>query len=269
MLKKVIQKLAAAAAAMLTALTLITVPFTEAAPPAVTACAADTGSAVGAAVAGAMEEAVNVIKKLGLQKQKNPNMQITDRAKDVTPNYKYGLARSKDYYNTLINQFKVETNPRYKPVRRTDRLSTWCNIFAADVMSACNAPLTHWVGPDGKPLTSAQAKKIKGAYECGVRSHLAWLKKYGVKKYGWKQVSAAEAQKRANAGYPTIVLNSTATHIAVVRPESNTVKFSRNNVVIAQAGLYNVNYGKALTYFGISQKAIDKQPSLLLYFTHD
>lgn len=188
---------------------------------------------------------------------KNYNMKNTNKAADISPHYINSGMRSASNYNMIIDQFNVEKNPRYK---RTAS-ATYCNIFVADVIGkGMNVPFSHWIGSNGSPLTYSVAKKTKGAYECNVKSHLNWMKTYG-SKYGWRKVSASEAQKRANMGYPTIVMNNSGTHIAVVRPETSKFKYTKNNPVIAQAGAYNVNYGKVGTYFGTT--------SNLSYWTHD
>lgn len=208
-----------------------------------------------------LEAAIKLIKqatKPDITQNKKYNMTNTSRAKNIVPQYVNTGKRSAANYNKIINQFNVQKNARYKITNG----STWCNIFADDVMQAMNLGgyFSHWVTSNGKPVTYSVAIKTKGSYECNVKSHLNWMNKYGVKKYGWKKVSAKQAQQRANKGYPTLVMNKTGTHIAVVRPETATYKYSNDNVVIAQAGLYNVNYGMSKKYFGTTN---------LVYYTHD
>lgn len=201
---------------------------------------------------------INKVKTPEITKNNKYNMTSTARAKNIVPQYINTGKRSAANYNKIINQFNVQKNARYKITNG----STWCNIFAADVMQAINlsGSFSHWVAPNGKPLTYDAARKTKGSYECNVKSHLSWMNKHGVKKYGWKKVSAKQAQQRANKGYPTLVMNKTGTHIAVVRPENGKYTYKKNNVVIAQAGLNNVNYGMSKTYFGTTD---------LVYYTHD
>ncbi|MBE6843998.1 MAG: hypothetical protein E7510_14455 [Ruminococcus sp.] len=203
-----------------------------------------------------MNTAINATKEVSaIETNSKYNMTSTSRAVDAVPHYRNVGKRSSQNYNKIIDQFNVAKNPRY----RVTNGSTWCNIYAWDVMRAMNVPFSHWIA-NGKPLTYKEAKKTKGAYECGVTRHLKWLNTYG-SKYGWRKVSANEAQKRANKGYPTLVMNTSGTHIAVVRPETSKYKYSTNNPVISQAGAYNVNYGKVKTYFGTTNN--------LVYWTHE
>ena len=183
------------------------------------------------------------------------------RYKDVVPMYQYDTVRSADSYNVLIDQFDVENNDRYKIEELEDgKKLTWCNIYASDVMGACGVPFTHWLSPDGKPISFETAINTKGAYECTVLRHQKWLDEYGIKDYGWKKIDADEAQKRADQGYPTIVLNSTGSHIAVVRPETDELRYNGKNVIISQAGAYNLRYSTPEICFGTDD---------LIYYTHD
>ena len=183
------------------------------------------------------------------------------RYKDVVPMYQYDTVRSADSYNVLIDQFDVENNDRYKIEELEDgKKLTWCNIYVSDVMGACGVPFTHWVSSDGKPISYETAQNTKGAYECTVWLHQIWLNEYGIKEYGWKKIDAAEAQKRANQGYPTIVLNTIGSHIAVVRPETDDLRYNGKNVIISQAGAYNLRYSTPEICFGTDD---------LIYYTHD
>lgn len=47
-------------------------------------------------------------------------------------------------YSAIINQFGVETNPRYRPRNN----NTYCNIFVWDVSSAMGAEIPHWINPN-------------------------------------------------------------------------------------------------------------------------
>lgn len=213
----------------------------------------------------AMNTAAGAAKKAGaIETNSKYNITSTKRSVDVVPHYRNVGERSAQNYNKIIDQFDVAKNPRYKiiykKVNGKTKISTWCNIYAWDVMRAMNVPFSHWLDQKGRPLTYNEAKNTKGAYECGVRMHLLWIKKYGA-KYGWRQVTANEAQKRANKGYPTLVMNTSGSHIAVVRPETSKYKYTTNNPVISQAGASNVKYGKAGTYFGTTKN--------LVYWTHN
>ena len=135
-------------------------------------------------------------------------------------------------YAQVINQFAVGANPRYTP--QGD--NTYCNIFAWDVMSAMGAPLPHWVNTDGSPANPGGS----GAYELNADGVNDWLNQHG-SAYGWREVSADEAQALANQGYPAVVSynsgDASPGHIAVVRPG----ELSGQGPEIAQAGGVNTN----------------------------
>ena len=90
-------------------------------------------------------------------------------------------------YKAIIDSFHVETNPKYQPSGST----TYCNIFAQDVMDEC-----------GTPLPSGVCATMLNQLESGYSS--------------WGSVTYQNAQVRANNGYPTIAI--TSDHVAVVRP---------------------------------------------------
>lgn len=191
----------------------------------------------------------------------NANLSVSNKAKENGIKYasKEGQ-RSAAALNTVIDQYQVATNKRYA---RT-KTSTYCNIFAVDVMLAMDlqGDFSHWL-KNNVPATST----TKGAYELNVNATYKWINNYGA-KYGWRQITAQEAQNRANAGYPTIAIWKNASggsgHIAVVRPEGNGYRFSAaNGPVIAQAGASNFNYGNVVNGFGRSKMAA------IQYWTHE
>lgn len=142
--------------------------------------------------------------------------------------------RSAAAYNAVIDQFKVATNPRYTP-RGGD---TFCNIFVEDVMFAM-----------GIELPWDHANEIAD-----------WLSN---ERDGWRQVTAQEAQDRANAGYPTVTAFYNYPgigHLSVVRP-GNYATFRA--VMTANAGADNFNNGSALRAYTASML------SRVRYYTHD
>ena len=121
--------------------------------------------------------------------------------------------------------------------------------------------LPHWV-KNNAPATS----NTSGATELNTNATYNWLNNYG-SKYGWKKVTAAEAQTAANNGKPTIVIwkntSGGSGHVAVVRPEGNGYAFSSaRGPVIAQAGASNYSYANVSTGFGSSRL------SAVVYWTH-
>ena len=53
--------------------------------------------------------------------------------------------RSMDNYQAVLNEFGVETNPRY--LQRNG--NTYCNIFVWDATKAMGAEIPHWVNSSG------------------------------------------------------------------------------------------------------------------------
>lgn len=185
------------------------------------------------------------------------NVSVSNKAQDNQPRYE-NVSGKRDTvaYNTVINQFNVESNPRYKKTST----STYCNIFAWDVMSAMHVSLPHWL-KNNQPATYATRK---GAYELNANATYNWLKDYG-SNYGWRVVSKKEAQSRANSGYPTIAIwknpSGASGHVMVVRPEGNGYYYSDyKGPVIAQAGSSNKNYWNVVNSMGKYQP---------MYYTHN
>lgn len=187
------------------------------------------------------------------------NVSVKDKAAQNKPHYiNYSGSRGGDSYNKVIDQFSVTTNGRYKRTRN----STYCNIFAWDVMSAMNVSLPHWISRAGAPANPYE----KGASELTANATYDWLYKYGP-KYGWSRITAQKAQERANNGYPTVgVWKNTGKgsgHIAVIRPETKSYTYTENNPVVAQAGGTNYKITKASKGFGTSRL------SSIVYWTHN
>ena len=190
----------------------------------------------------------------------NADLSVKNKAKENGIKYiSYEGQRSAAAYNTVIDQYSVKTNSRYA---RTST-STYCNIFASDVMLAMGleGDYSHWL-KNNAPSNSG----TKGAHELNANATYNWINNHG-EKYGWEQISAKEAQERANAGYPTIAIWKNPTgksgHVAVVRPEGGGYAYSAaKGPVIAQAGGKNFNYGNISTGFGK-----DKIPAIQ-YWTH-
>ena len=188
------------------------------------------------------------------------NVSVSNKALRNKPHYENAAdKRSKSNYNTVIDQFKVASNSRY--ARSSGK--TYCNIFAWDVTSAMKAEIPHWIYSNGKPANPGAS----GAKEINANATYNWLNSYGA-AYGWKKVSAADAQKRANSGYPTIAIwknpSGGSGHVAVVRPEGNGYAYSAYyGPVTAQAGAQNKNYINVRSGFNAS--IMNK----VVYWTHN
>ncbi|MBK7862136.1 MAG: hypothetical protein IPJ65_26680 [Archangiaceae bacterium] len=145
-------------------------------------------------------------------------------------------SRSADEYDSVIDQFGVESNPRY--AQRNG--NTYCNIFASDVTRAMGAEIPHWVDGAGAPVGQGQG------YELDANATNAWLNQHGA-EYGWREVSAAEAQRLANEGHPAVASWNNPGgigHIGVVRPGDLA-----NGPALAQAGAQNLNHSHVYDIF--------------------
>lgn len=145
-------------------------------------------------------------------------------------------------YNRIIDQFNVETNPRYQTRRLpSGQNGTFCNIFVADVTWAMGTPVPWQIDENGNPQPMA-AKFKRGWSQLGVEGMTQWLQVNGP-KYGWKEISAQEAQDNANKGLATVAIYYGARrdgvgvhHTAIVRPGVAEVNEGGANPRSAHAG---------------------------------
>jgi hypothetical protein len=142
--------------------------------------------------------------------------------------------RDPNIYNAVLNQFGVETNPRYESRNN----NTYCNIYAWDATSAMGAEIPHWVDPNGNPVDVGKGRELNA------NSVVSWLGEHG-NRYGWQAVSAEDAQAYANQGSPAVTVwanpnRSLSGHVAMVRPGEYLHDKGPN---IAQAGAANLNHG--------------------------
>jgi hypothetical protein len=174
-------------------------------------------------------------------------------------------APSRQLYDTVIDQFQVETNPRYTPRKlypSDEKQATFCNIFAADVTWAMGLPLPQKIDANGDPQPMSEPLK-KGGTTQGCTLMLRWLRGRG-KAYEWKEVSEKEAQENANKGLVTVACAKK--HISVVRPAKSGEK---EVPVCAQAGARVVNYrpvSKCFIYKEFTRKDGSVEPADPPYF---
>jgi len=145
--------------------------------------------------------------------------------------------RSRAAYDNVVNQFAVANNPRYQKRNINGVAATFCNIFLWDVTRAMNAEIPHWVN-----MTTGAPTAAGSGTELGANATADWMASFGT-KYGWRQVSAQQAQNNANLGQPSVVLyrnQSGEGHCQVVRPGTYS---STRGAYIAQAGFINTNFG--------------------------
>ena len=196
--------------------------------------------------------------KKSLVTHKTYDISVANKARLNQPHYTNTAdKRSTDAYNAVIDQFLVDTNPRYAITNGY----TFCNIFAWDVCTAMEATLPHWVRDKYTPAEPYS----KNAFETSVNILSVWLEDHG-EQYGWKKVTAAEAQTSADEGHPTVAIWKNPTgesgHIAVVRPQGKGYFYSeKNGCVIAQAGSLNFSYGNVITSF------MEERMSEIVYWT--
>ncbi len=155
-------------------------------------------------------------------------------------------ARNRVAYDSVINQFAVDVSPRYRP----DANYTYCNIFVWDVTRAMGAEIPRWFAENGAPLepwfADGEWKMQTPASSGNANDNNRWLNQEGL-RYGWREVSAKEAQDLANLGHPTVVSVYEPYedgHIGIVRPGTML-----NGPVLAQAGPRSVNYAHVYDFF--------------------
>lgn len=162
--------------------------------------------------------------------------------------------RDPNIYTDVLNQFGVETNPRYD--QRNN--NTYCNIFVWDATRAMGAEIPHWVVPkSGAPV------EVGKGIELNANGVVNWLNKSGSQN-GWHAETAVEAQQLANDGHPAVaVWNNPGGigHVAMVRPGEYS---TTNGPCIAQAGGVNTSSGTVGQNFVVASKKDQMQ-----YFVHD
>ena len=167
--------------------------------------------------------------------------------------------RSAENLRAIIDQFDVENAGRYKP---RDGY-TYCNIFLWDVTSALGCEIPHYVNADtGEPMTYPD---VTGSMELNSNRTLDWLVTKGV-EYGWREVSAEEAQHAANAGLPAVTVwknPGDVGHVQVVCPSEDGLYNAEKGPTIAQAGRKTLNYAYSRSVYSISGL------SKVRYFVHD
>lgn len=134
-------------------------------------------------------------------------------------------ARNAVVYSKAIEQFRVETNPRYRP--RDGK--TYCNIFVWDVTRAMGCELPHWARDDGTPALPT----APGAQRMNCNALYEWLFRVG-QRYGWCQIDEQTAIGKAQRGMPTVGIWTNPSgngHIAMVLAGSRA-----GAVLFAQAG---------------------------------
>ena len=160
--------------------------------------------------------------------------------------------RSAKLLDDVIGQFHVESSERYRPHKNGS--DTYCNIFVWDVTSALGAEVPHYV--DAKTGAPRTYPDVSGATELNANGVCTWLANQG-SRYGWKAVSAQEAQNDANNGYPVVAAwkntGGGAGHVQIVCPSKDGEYDSARGVSVAQAGARNYEYAYTSATLGGSR----------------
>lgn len=155
-------------------------------------------------------------------------------------------------YDQIINQFAVESNPRYRKDQQGEG-ETYCNIFVWDVIKAMGAEIPHWVDEYGDPVGQFAGTELSA------NGLIEWLENYGG-KYGWEVIDARQAQAEANLGKPVVAtwknLDGVG-HVAMVRPGEYS---ETQGPALANAGAINSNHTTVREVFGNKE---------VIYYYHD
>ena len=165
--------------------------------------------------------------------------------------------RSAGLYRSVIDQFNVETSPRYD----VDG-GTYCNIFLWDVTRAMGAEIPHYVDADTNE--ARYYPDVKGTSQQTANRIYDWLDEKGG-EYGWYQVTAEEAQNLANEGHPAVTAFKNPGghgHVQVVCPSEDGKYDPKRGATIAQAGRHLYNYAPITKVYG-------KSLSKVVYYAHN
>lgn len=149
-------------------------------------------------------------------------------------------------YENLIDQFGVNTNPRYKAYSTY----SFCNTFAGDVARAMGNPLPQKSSTDPATIGFPSNPYGSGNYK---NSLWIWFTTKSAGS-GWREVPNTSSGlqqliSHVNAGKMAIAINNR--HVAVIRPwQLNVTK--AGDLRIAQAGAINNTYIFLSTGFGSS-----------------
>lgn len=134
--------------------------------------------------------------------------------------------RSQELLSSIIGQFDVEVNPRYRP--RDGK--TYCNIYAWDVTSALGVEIPHWVNSQGVPVHFTDSAGIR----LSCNAMYEWLNTHGSVR-GWRPEALDVAFSFANRGCPVVAIRPNPLgngHIAIVKPGADRP----GELMVAQAG---------------------------------
>ena len=160
--------------------------------------------------------------------------------------------------HAIFSWFGVERGGRWRPKPGT----TYCNVYATDVAQACGVYLPRVWWSDSSLKKIEKGELVTPTYgstvvELSANALFRWLSGPHSESFGWYRLNElATAQNLANEGYPVVIccrkkVESSPGHIAVVGPESDTVKAVKDAAdftllpVLSQAGAKNEELGVA------------------------
>jgi hypothetical protein len=158
----------------------------------------------------------------------------------------------------VVETLDVKESKRYEKVKKLKKgkwsWSTYCNIYAYDVVTAMGGYLPRVWWKDEALARIRKGEKVKPVYEETVHELSAnaltdWMYEFG-SEYSWrKEEDITAAQDTANQGKLIILLATNVNprasgHVSVLMPESKQIKAIRENnkvvgVVQSQAGANN------------------------------
>jgi hypothetical protein len=170
--------------------------------------------------------------------------------------------RNPTSYRRALEQFHLETNPRYTPrdVTGTGRIDTFCNIFLWDGSRALGCEIPHF----RLYYKVVEGKATLVGDEFNANAVASWFAGKADEEIGWRDVTEEEAQARALGGFPTVVIWNNIGgigHVAWVIPPVGAPDSGVYSTRIAQAGGVNFFDGPLTKGFGTI-------PGLKFY-THD
>ena len=221
-----------------------------------------TGSSASGGVSGASNAYQNASNAYNAQQVVSTgtgNATIPVEAyKAITPGITSSAgSRSAAQYNRVIAQFQVESNERYRP-HRLGKGDTYCNIYVWDVTRAMGAEIPHYI--DAGTWEAKYYPDTNGAIEMGATRMCQWLEKKGA-SYGWREVSAEEAQRMANQGKPAVAVMPT--HVQMVCPSKDGTYHPQKGVTVAQAGSQVIGYTYISNIYG--KNSLNK----VKYYAHE
>lgn len=165
--------------------------------------------------------------------------------------------RTPELLERVVGQFGLDTAKRWEKhvveLAEGKRVDTYCNVALSDLTKALGCEIPRW-WQRGALMVQLSANDQQ-----------RWLRREGV-QHGWRGCTVAEAQARANMGYPAattwlnpevhpVTKREQPGHVGLFVPDRGEL-----GLFIAQAGMTNFSRGTLSSGFGARA---------VLCFTHD